>query len=678
MRVDADAVPTGIELDPRARLRHYVGAFRRRWFLVAVPLLLGAMLGWFTAPQPESSKGGKATPTTVAPSPYYKATHVLIQDNQTGSDGNSSSQPVNLAQTAYLVSTGEIPARVAQALGLSPDDVESRLVAVPRSEVSSIEIQAVGDDPAQAVQIADTAAADLLATLKSQNETTAAAQRDAILAQIDQISQELSTLNAKIAANPPDRTELEAQQRSLSNQYSVVFQQLTDLANSPPPSAGLSTLSKAKARAITANEYRTVLQTIRDGAVFGTTTTTTTAPEELEKVKSPGKPAGAGTRAVVGGVAGLMLGVGLVLLLDRFDGRLRRREDVEAATGVVVVAEIPPLPRKEARSTHLQAFESPRSRSAEAYRVVRGAAVYALSSMSPPAQVNGTPHPAAVLMVTSAQPGEGKTVTASNLATVFAEGGLRVLVVNCDFRRPRIHKYLLEEDPPTTAVAHPPVFSGGSAPTNGTAPKPDPGQARPTRIPGVDLITGIGEHDPDVNPLEVLALQNRIIEARRGDYDVIILDTAPFLTTNDASELLRHTDLVLVVVRSGKTTAEAAHRLAEVLQRFSAPVLGVVFNASDEYRGAQYYYYGYTEPPGPRDQPDSDQTPPHQTSPGQNSTRQTDAGQTPPAPARPATAPTSTAPPQHVTPEHLPAEQVAPGHLPPGQRPPLHTGASEN
>lgn len=653
MRVDADAAPVGVELDPRARLRHYVGAFRRRWFLVAVPVLLGAMLGWFTAPSPASTKPGKQAPTTVAPSPFYKATHVLIQDSQSGSGNGSSAPSVNLAQTAYLVSTGEIPARVAQALGLSADDVESRLVAVPRSEVNSIEIQAVGEDPAQAVQIADAAAADLLATLKTQAETSAAAQRDAILAQIDQISQDLESLNFRIAANPTDRTELEAQQRSLSNQYSMVFQQLTDLANSPPPSAGLSTLSAAKARSITANEYRSAVQAIRDGAVFGTTTTTTIAPGDEAKVSTPGKPAGAGTRAMVGGIAGLMLGVGMVLLLDRFDGRLRRREDVEAATGLVVVAEIPPLPRKESRSTHLQALDSPRSRSAEAYRVVRGAAVYALSSMPPP-KVNGTANPAAVLMVTSAQPGEGKTVTASNLATVFAEGGLRVLVLNCDFRRPRIHKYLIEHDEPTAAGAP----ADGAPATNGSAAGLDPTRPRPTRIPGVDLITGIGENDPDVNPLEVLALQNRIIAARRADYDVIILDTAPFLTTNDASELLRYTDLVLAVVRSGKTTAESAHRLSEVLRRFSAPVLGVVFNASEETSGAQYYYYGYTEPPGPRDQSDAGQNPP----------RQTDAGQAPPAPARPATAPTSAAPPQ----------QVAPEQLPPGQRPPLHTGASEN
>ncbi len=72
---------------------------------------------------------------------------------------------------------------------------------------------------------------------------------------------------------------------------------------------------------------------------------------------------------------------------------------------------------------------------------------------------------------------------------------------------------------------------------------------------------------------------------------------------NDASELLPRTDLVAVVVRSGKTTAESAYRTAEVLQRFAAPVLGVIFNGSDQTRGAQYYYYGYVEPSTPPQRP---------------------------------------------------------------------------
>lgn len=171
----------------------------------------------------------------------------------------------------------------------------------------------------------------------------------------------------------------------------------------------------------------------------------------------------------------------------------------------------------------------------------------------------------------------------ANLAAVLAEGGLNVLVVNCDFRRPRIHDFLLDdrlpdEDPGNLGVLRP----------------------RPTRIPGVRLVTGIGENQSDVNPLEVVAQQRRVIEMALPHLDVILLDTAPFLATNDASELLPLTDQVLLVVRSGTTTAEVAHRTAEIMERFAAPVLGVVFNGSDEAHGAQYYYYGYGEPAAAR------------------------------------------------------------------------------
>lgn len=298
------------------------------------------------------------------------------------------------------------------------------------------------------------------------------------------------------------------------------------------------------------------------------------------KVDEKTEPPGPGTRAWLGGLVGLALGVGVVLLLDRFDARLRRREDVEAASGLTVIAEIPKLNRKAHRSVDVQVLESPRSRSSEAYRVIRGAIIYALSQRVPRGHVNGTQHPAAVLMVTSADAGEGKTVTVANLAAVFAEGGLNVLVINCDFRRPRIHRYLIDDTP--------------------LAPEVDDVLApRETMIPGVHLVTGIGEGSAETNPIEVVALQQQLIDAYRGSYHVILLDTAPFLATNDASELLSRTDLVTVVVRSGRTTAESAHRVAEVLERFAAPVLGIVFNGSDETRGAQYYYYGYAEPSQP-------------------------------------------------------------------------------
>jgi len=582
MRIDNEIAPSTLELDPRARLRHYVGAFRRRWYLVVVPCVLGAMLGWFTTPAPPTPARTGAT-TTVPRSTFYEATHILIREDASPTSSNSDSGnaiSVNLPQAAFLVNTGEVPAKVSEKLGIPVDLVESHMVGLPRDQVSSIEVKAVGEDAAQVTAMADTAAAELMNQLKAQSEAAAAARRDSIVAQLDELDRQIAELNAQIAANPPDRPQLEAQQRSLSNQYSMVFEQFSDLANAPKPSSGLISLQAARATPISDSDYRDTLRIIREGPeyVTGVAPTTVAPTEEEETVAKKTKPAGPGTRSVLGGMVGLALGVGLVLLLDRFDARLRRREDVETATGLTVVSEIPRLKRKEQHGTDVHTLVSPRSRTAEAYRVVRGATLYALSQMAPSTYANGSENPAAVLMITSASPGEGKTVTVANLAAVFAESGLDVLVVNCDFRRPRIHRYLLEDHP-----HDPPPVADVTAP-------------RPTRIERVQLITGVGEGSPDVNPADVIAVQQHVIDANRNRFDVILLDTAPFLATNDASELLPRVDLVAVVVRSGKTTAESAHRTAEVLGRFNAPMLGVVFNGSEQSQGAQYYYYGYGEP----------------------------------------------------------------------------------
>jgi len=81
-----------------------------------------------------------------------------------------------------------------------------------------------------------------------------------------------------------------------------------------------------------------------------------------------------------------------------------------------------------------------------------------------------------------------------------------------------------------------------------------------------------------------------VVDLAKPLVDVILLDTAPFLATNDAGGLLDLADQVLLVLRSGRTKVEAAKRSADVLERFDAPVLGVVFNASSVAPDAQYYY----------------------------------------------------------------------------------------
>src|SRR4029079_17253292 len=104
-----------------------------------------------------------------------------------------------------------------------------------------------------------------------------------------------------------------------------------------------------------------------------------------------------------------------------------------------------------------------------------------------------------VVMVTSPGPDEGKTTTVSNLAAVLAEGGLSVLVINCDFRRPRIQKYLLEKGSTRDDTDQLGLIA-------------ETGQVRAvaTMIPRVRLVTGIGEGDLDANPIEIVAGQKRL------------------------------------------------------------------------------------------------------------------------------------------------------------------------
>lgn len=577
MRVDAAALPAVDDQDPLTRLKSYLSALRRRWYLIVVLSLLGAAAGWATAP--EAASVDEATGQVVAGPTYYRASHILIQNQQAATEGQQTSgvPTTNLSQAAYLVNTGEVPVRVAEELGLEVDDVEQSLLGLPRNQVNSVEVQAVGVDEDETVALADAAASELVTILDAQAKADVSARRDQIIEQLDQLNTQIDELTATLAADPPNRTQIEAQQRSVTNQYSLVYEQFSQLANQPEATSGLSSLEGAKALEISESSYRDTLETIRDGADYVTGESTTVDATTSTAPAPPAQGAGRTTRTVAGLLIGLLAGVGAALSLDRFDNRLRRRSDVELASGLPVIAELPVLSRVEQQGLEVVAHTQHRSRVAEAYRVIRGAVLFAETAEAGRAGPAPARDDALVLMVTSSNPSEGKTTVTANLAAVLAEGGLDVLVLNCDFRRPRVHKYLHPVD--------------GTDPLPGNPPGPV--VLSNTQVEGVRLITGVGEDDPDANPLDVIGMQRKIVQTAKSRFDVILLDTAPFLTTNDASELLSETDHVIYVVRAGKTRRDAVRRTSEILDRLDAPVLGVVFNASAEASGAQYYYYGY-------------------------------------------------------------------------------------
>lgn len=572
MRVDnqTSTIPVP-EVDRLRVIKDSLAAIKRWWYLVIGLTVVGAATGWITtAPPPESD-----APVVDGPT-YYRATHTLLLDTPAGTDTNNN--PVDLAQSAYLVSVGEIPQSAAKTLGVPLDQVQGSVIGIARTDVSAIEVQAIGSNAEQASRLADATADALFAYMIDQARLDFESQRDEVVGELNRLDEKLTDLLVRIARSPDNVSQLDSQHQSLSNQYRLTYERFTQLAERGNGEIQLRSLGPATSVTIGASEYAATRLQIRDGQPQSAAPTAGT---EVVQPSAPPTPASAPTRAATGGIVGMAVSVGLVLGLSRFDSRLRHRDDVEAITGLAVLAEVPPLGRHVVHNSEVIVHSKPRSQAAEAYRVVRSALL-----LTEPGQAleDKARDGAMVVMVTSANPGEGKTTTAANLAASLAEGGLRVLVINCDYRRPRIRHYLAPEG---TDVVHQPSAADPTSASRVTVSS--------TTIERVKLVDGIGEHDPEVNPLDVVAMQRRVIQSARAHYDVIVLDTAPFLTTNDAAELLSETDEILFVVRTGKTTRHAAQRLAELFARMDAPILGVVLNDSAETPAAQYYYSYYLD-----------------------------------------------------------------------------------
>jgi Mrp family chromosome partitioning ATPase len=592
------------------QIRRYLRAVKRRWPILIAFAFVGALLGWVTTPDAQGA--------LVADRTFYQATNTLIVDGGSSAAASSSSgsSSINLVQAAFLANKGDVPVRVGEKLGIDPTQVSANVTATALAGVSSIQVTAVGITPEGTVTLADTTAAELAQYLSDSATQHYQSQRDDVLKKLDDIKAQQADLQAKIAKG--STPELQAQLDSAVNQYRTTYEQFQQLAAQGQPGGGLKSIQVATPVPISRADYNAIRAQIvatPELAASATPASTTPARATSTAASSPPNP---GLRAIAGGLLGLLVGLVLAMVLDRYDSRLRQREEIEAATNLPVLAEIPPLTKEQQHNTEIVALTSRRSRAAEAYRVVRTALIFAhmagdeaATPFAGGATLNGSGDRAngngehalrtdaeageagaltgQVIMVTSPGPDEGKTTTVANLAAVLAEGGSSVLVINCDFRRPRIGKYLLEAD-------------DGDGPADQMEAIAATGQVKAvaTRIPRVRLVTGIGEGDNDANPIEIVGVQRRLIGFARQHYDVVLLDTAPFLTTNDASDLLVDTDTVLMVARCGKTRRESARRAGELLGRLEAPVLGVIFTDSADAPSTDYYYHYYLDETAPK------------------------------------------------------------------------------
>ena len=209
--------------------------------------------------------------------------------------------------------------------------------------------------------------------------------------------------------------------------------------------------------------------------------------------------------------------------------------------------------------------KKPKSVAAEAYRSLRTNIQY--SSFDNKYQT---------LVVTSANPGEGKTTVAGNLALVLAQGESKVLLVDCDMRRPSIHKLFKISN--TYGISD---LLVGNKKLESVANKYNDNLS----------IVPAGKIPP--NPAEMLASKamTAFLEEMKNYFDYIVLDTPPLQAVTDAQVLSTKADGSLIIIRAGVTKKEAINNAVSIIKKVKGNIIGTVLNVA-ETKNDKYYYYG--------------------------------------------------------------------------------------
>lgn len=274
-----------------------------------------------------------------------------------------------------------------------------------------------------------------------------------------------------------------------------------------------------------------------------------------------------GTRPWLAVTLGVLLSalVGFMgaVLRDMLDLTIKSRADAEAVAGAPLISALP-LDSAVAHDQRGQVKQG--SPLAEAFRVLRANLKFADLDAS-----------GQMILVTSALPDEGKTLTAVNLAQSLVATGRSVLLIDCDFRSPNVAVNLgLENTVGMLSVLLDQVTLSGAIQVHSS---------------GLDVL-GTGPTPP--NPAEVLetdAVAN-LLSLVRETYDVIVIDAPPILPVADASTLIRHVDGLLLLARYGRTRKDALGLASERIESHGGRLYGVVLNGVPA-RGEDGYGYGY-------------------------------------------------------------------------------------
>ena len=286
---------------------------------------------------------------------------------------------------------------------------------------------------------------------------------------------------------------------------------------------------------------------------------------------------------MMGLLMGLAVGVAMTFFFEYLDNTMKSGDDIKQYLDMPYLGLVPKASEKNSADQHTRQAADiivalrPKSGVAEAYRSLRTNVTFAMLNNPDLAFRQGS-----VFLVTSSNPAEGKSCIAANLGIAMAQGGSKTLIIDCDFRRPVMHKIFDLQD-----------AEAGFADmlTNVNVY----GRKKGIKTTTIDNLHVIPCGKIPSNPSELLssALARMLIGTLAEKYDNILIDSPPINTVTDPVILSRLVNGVIFVVRAGDTKRDVAQRAADQLRGAEAPIAGAVLNSVDLQKDNYYYYSNY-------------------------------------------------------------------------------------
>jgi polysaccharide biosynthesis transport protein len=504
--------------------------------------------------------------------PTYQST-ALIQETTTTSTGGSA-PAVNLPDPVTELGSTAVQDRAAAILK-DPDvsTVANDVTGTADPTTGQLTITANDSDPARAQAVA-----------QAYSEAFVAQTKQIVATQITDLQNEQNTLIGQVdnlGSKPPSAT-ITAQINGYEQTISSLQQQISAIEVGGQSGGAYAVIQVAAGLP--------------------------TSPIGLSKTKLAG----------IGAIAGLLVGCGIALVRDQFDTRLRTSPDIESITDAPILAELPQDSEVRTGKVAIAMVQAPQSQMAESIRELRTSLRVILDDA-----------PCPVLVVTSPEPGDGKTFVTANLAASWAMSGSKVIVVSADFRRPRLEEIfglqtsglpglanLIKSNwkKPERDNAHPDLVEGPPAGTSdrrqppGRAPssrarreiRTEPDQSSVSSflvdsgIWGLHVLPAGTELE---NPSELFGSPGMqpVLDQLALLADIVLLDTPPVLAVPDTAILGSLAHGAVVVASEGKTDRADLERTIRRLETTHCRVLGVAINRVRRSSADSYSSYSYKQ-----------------------------------------------------------------------------------